>query len=724
MERSARDDAQLTIPELVQLFGRSRRTVFRAVREHGVATNTRGPRHETVVDPYELQSATGWAFAQSLDDVAGASPAPVEQVPAVTVVPASVARQDLAAHVDVHEPPSLVELVYGPGDGGQAVLDLSAYGAEEIEAAHEFAAQLARLESMRPSERSVALAELAAQRGDSVRWVRSRWNVFRRGRWMDGARVKGWQALLRKRRSDSGRPRLEESVLQQVMLLWLRHPRVSAGEIQRILERYHPELLMIDTDTGTVGARTIQRVRRDMERIPALRAALASEDERKEMLRMWGGRVVTQHANQLWEMDMTRCDTFVFDPHHPEDEPFRLRIHAVIDHYSGAVPGIYFSRKEDQTQTDRMLMLAISHETHLAAMAQHGAPWPVFGKPERLYADNGRTYTSTHASRVMAELGIEEVHSQKRVSHSRGAIERFFAVLHQGFEKRLPGYAGEDVVERDAEHLKVLRENTLAWARAGYPDHFDRPRLLTESEYKRQALLWLLNEYHQGVPDGSSRTRLERWADTAPEHTLPEIPFEDLRGMFRFRHQATVRGNGMVRYRKRNYALPGGLLAPYQGQRVTLLIDRVALDPDVGVPSIDVAIPNGLGRLKVLGTLQLMSDDTLAPANRQHVKDAKAQVRAAIADGKSLEADARYLDPTHGHVALPPGGVQDPPVPVRKPGKRFKPAPTPEELWEARQRELEARAKAEGLDFTGESKLEEKEWFQRMLRRGRQEGDS
>ncbi len=370
--------------------------------------------------------------------------------------------------------------------------------------------------------------------------------------WLADLERNGVLGLVKLKRADAGKSLIPPETESVLMSLWLHHPNASAGRIRRLLELGAPELLTYRHGSGrrTLSERGIRDVRRRMEADPRMRVALMDEDQRREFLRTWAGRVVAEHANDLWEVDFTRCDVFVFDPQEywrtGKLTPYRLRIHAALDVASGCVPAMVHSRLESQQPTSRMFTLAMLPKPEVNNWHLR---WPIWGRPRRVYSDNGKVYLSETTLRGLNALQIEHVRSRAWVSHTRGAIERFFETFHQGFERALPGYAGEDASRRSSWELERLTRNTLRWLEAGAPADQDPgpDRLLSEAEYMQQALLWLTMDYHkQALPGGKSREEL--WRQSVPQSSLVQFSLIDLFKIFSTATERTVAGNGTIRY--------------------------------------------------------------------------------------------------------------------------------------------------------------------------------
>lgn len=393
-------------------------------------------------------------------------------------------------------------------------------------------------------------------------------------------------------RADVGRPRIPLVARELIVRALVSNAATtSAAMIHRTLLKAAPDAMtyLRGGVEQVVSVQTVRRVRQELLANPRSRLLLATTDERDEYLRVYSGGVLAEHANELWQMDMTRCDILVWDP--VAGRSFRPRVHAIIDVFSGVIVGIAFSQEEGQAQTDLTLLRAL-----LPKQGPFADRYPYFGVPKRIYWDNGSTYRSAQSARVVSSLGIEDVHSRPYVSHTRGDIERFFGTLH-GLERALPGYVGENASARASKEIKRLETNTAGWHK-----HRRDPgagnRLLTVGEYQNVVLAWLVTEYHQRQVDG--QTRHERFVSTAPASTLVELDRRELLLLLAHRVERTVDAGGRVRLENRFWTVPDGSLAPFQGMRVLVLTAQFAMEPERRL----VAWTNRLGALEVIGEAQ------------------------------------------------------------------------------------------------------------------------
>jgi putative transposase len=82
------------------------------------------------------------------------------------------------------------------------------------------------------------------------------------------------------------------------------------------------------------------------------------------------------------------------------------------------------------------------------------------GLPDRLYCDNGATFSSQYLSRVCAHMNVGLVHSKPYDSPSRGKIERFFRTVRENFLV--------DIRDDQAWDLKTLNDAFSRWLREQY----------------------------------------------------------------------------------------------------------------------------------------------------------------------------------------------------------------------------------------------------------------
>jgi putative transposase len=96
----------------------------------------------------------------------------------------------------------------------------------------------------------------------------------------------------------------------------------------------------------------------------------------------------------------------------------------------------------------KLLVSKTSKATAIAALLRH---WVLdFGVPEALKTDNGKDYVSNHMTRVLYELGIEQILCPPFQPWHKPYIERGLGTFSHDLLELLPGFAGHNVTERQA----------------------------------------------------------------------------------------------------------------------------------------------------------------------------------------------------------------------------------------------------------------------------------
>jgi putative transposase len=517
---------------------------------------------------------------------------------------------------------------------------------ESINRAHQLHQRLIPLQTMkRSAEKHRAVCDLANSLGTNERTIY---------RYLKALSRDGIRGLLEQKRGlPKGFNRVPVESKEVIKSAFLSNPPgTTAAQIHRTLNRAVPDLMKYERNGSLeeISTQTILRVRQEMMADPVLNVMLMNEDQRKEWARVWQGSVIAGYANYMWQIDMTRCDVLVVEPiplapfvKGGKRQIYRPRIQAIIDVYSGVIPGVSFSQDESQVQVDLAMRRALFPKT--GRLAQH---YPIHGVPEILYVDNGKIYCSNHFEGYMERLGVKVIHSKPKVSHTRGKVERFFGELHK-FEKTLPGYVGSDAKNRDGEGVLKVYNKTLKWMQdpslpspeMGGPDPMKGERLLTIDEYQNYIAAWLVGEYHQRVIHG--KTFLQHFIDTAPEHTRNVRNEEDMLLLMGQRETRKIL-NGEVKYNNESYWLPSGDLSKYpNGTEVLIITDIFTLGNDLMIARQEGGLITPLG-IAELAPKNAISGESKAARNLK--KAQKNLVKEQITTLTRQYQDANLRVPT------------------------------------------------------------------------------
>lgn len=206
-------------------------------------------------------------------------------------------------------------------------------------------------------------------------------------RWIRTWRAGGFDALIPAERQVQ--PRTEAAVLELAVRLKREQPRRTAEQIARIVAQQQG---------WAPTARTLQRhfARLELNTRPDGTPPAAF------------GRFEATEPDELWVSDGL---------HGPIIGGKRAVLFALLDDHSRYVVGHRWGHGEDT-----LGMQAALHD----AVKTHGCP-------QRLYADNGSAYSSSHLAWSAAVLDIRIVHSQPGRPQGRGKIERWNRTVRDQF---------------------------------------------------------------------------------------------------------------------------------------------------------------------------------------------------------------------------------------------------------------------------------------------------
>jgi putative transposase len=328
---------------------------------------------------------------------------------------------------------------------------------------------LARFSLLRASlDDGIPLTRLAAQHGIPLRNVR---------RWLRAYQQQGLAGLARKRRTDRGKPRFPEDLVQLIEGLALRKPPPTAAAI-------HRQVSAIASEQGwqTPSYSAVYALIKNVD--PALKSLAhdGAQAYREAFDLLY--RREARRPNEVWQADHTPLDIWVLDE---QGKPIRPWLTVILDDYSRAVASYRLSvQAPSALQTALALRDAIWRKTD--------PRWHVCGIPETFYTDHGSDFTSQHLEQVSADLKMALVFSMPGRPRGRGRIERFFLTVNQLFLSALPGYS---------------------------PRGTPRPvPSLTLAELDQRLQTFVLDDYHHRIHGETGVAPLVRWETSG---FLPQI---------------------------------------------------------------------------------------------------------------------------------------------------------------------------------------------------------
>ena len=212
-------------------------------------------------------------------------------------------------------------------------------------------------------------------------------------KWKSQYKIGGLDALMPNTRSDKGLSRaLNEEAIAEIYRIKLEHPRMNATQIYEHLvrESFIPANVSVDS-----VQRFIRRNDLKSARDPNLRDRKAYEED---------------EFGKIWQGDT--C----YLPYITEDGKSR-RVYCImiIDDHSRLLVGGELFYHDNACNFQKVLKNAIA----------------AYGIPDKLYVDNGCSYSNEQLSMICVSLGILLLHTRVRDGASKGKVERHFRTLKE-----------------------------------------------------------------------------------------------------------------------------------------------------------------------------------------------------------------------------------------------------------------------------------------------------
>jgi putative transposase len=294
--------------------------------------------------------------------------------------------------------------------------------------------------------------------------------------WIRRYRRRGLEGLLDKPRPQRGVQALSAEQIAKVIALKKEVPERSLDRLIRIAEQ-----------TGVVEKHVLRRstVHRVLQR-EGLSARPASEHDTKDL-----DRFEALAPNDLWQSDM-RTGPWLPDPERP-GKVRRTKLFSFLDDHSRKLLHGRFSFAEGLPELELVFRRCLQK----------------YGKPKRVYYDNGKVYRAGHMRHIVATLGIHPIVFTKEYRpEGHGKIEAFNRLAKSAF-----------VAEVKASRIQTLDELNEAF------------------------VAWMDLEYNRRIHGETGQTPDDRW-----RAGLDQIRYADealLRQAFRWKEHRTPDKTGL-----------------------------------------------------------------------------------------------------------------------------------------------------------------------------------
>ena len=213
--------------------------------------------------------------------------------------------------------------------------------------------------------------------------------------WYLSYKKKGLSALQSKTRSDKNNSRkLSNEAISKIISLREKMPKITGTAIYKILiaDNY--------IDKNKVSLSTILRYLKSNN----LKAGQISNIERR-MFEM-------EHINDCWQADTSVGPYLKID-----DKKYKTYIIMFIDDKSRLIMGFDIFFNDNAINMQQVFKNAIK----------------TYGKPKKLFVDNGGSYDNKQLSLICATLGIELIHAKPYTPEAKAKQERLFRTIKDGW---------------------------------------------------------------------------------------------------------------------------------------------------------------------------------------------------------------------------------------------------------------------------------------------------
>ncbi|WMT18169.1 IS481 family transposase [Parageobacillus toebii] len=238
--------------------------------------------------------------------------------------------------------------------------------------------------------------------------------------WCTQYKKGGFEALKPKRRSDRGHSRrLSPEEEDHILALRKKHPRMPVTVFyQHLIEQ------------GEIQSISYFTIYRLLKKYNLVGKEILPIPERK--------RFAYDQVNELWQGDLSHGPLIRVN-----GKTQKTFLIAYIDDCSRVVPYAQFFSSE---KFDGLRI--VTKEALLR-----------YGKPKRIYSDNGKIYRAEPLQYACAELGITLIHTQPYDPQSKGKIERFFRTVQTRFYPLLEMNSPKSLEELNERFWKWLEED-------------------------------------------------------------------------------------------------------------------------------------------------------------------------------------------------------------------------------------------------------------------------
>lgn len=351
-----------------------------------------------------------------------------------------------------------------------------------------------------PGEKAPLLREIAGREHQGPTGEKQKVSIRSLERYIQVYREGGFEALKPAKRASYPCRAIPEEVLQKAVDLKKERPERTVHQILRILE------LAEMIQQGQVSESTLAK---QLRKQGATKKKLNTDPKGRFR------RFEFPYRNACWQGDVQHT-LYLPDPQYP-DKRVTAKLFAFLDDYSRLCVQGQFYLDERSSELEDCLQRAMIR----------------YGKPERIYVDNGSIYRARVLELACAKLGIQLSHSTVGRPEGRGKIERFFQFVDSSFKP-------------EAYDLIEMR------------------KIVTIEQLNQYFQLWLDMFYHERIHGETKQSPRQRFEENEQPLTYPSL--EELKEAFLWEETRKVDKTACVHFQTNTYEVDESLV----GKTVTL----------------------------------------------------------------------------------------------------------------------------------------------------------
>ncbi len=358
---------------------------------------------------------------------------------------------------------------------------------------------VSRTQQLKRGEIKAHLEEAARKEYDIPYSEKSRVSTRSLERYLKAYREGGWEAL--KTGSRKYKSRIPEEYIEKAIALKKENPKRPIDQIIATLEGTE------EVPEGVLKRSTLY----DHFKKNNLTGSFDPKAYKSYQ------RFEAKERNTRWQGDFTEL-LFLKDPQDPQR---KKKVHLILwlDDYSRLVTHAQCYFDEKLPRLEDSLKKAIIK----------------FGKPQVLYLDNARVFSSHHLQRICGKLGIKISHTRPYRPQGRGKCERLFGTIKRSF----------------LSEIHVLQKS----------------QELTLQDINSYLDAWIAQHYHEKVHSSTKQAPFRRFQnDDAP---LQHVDLEVLYDAFLYEEKRVVDKTGTISLNNVRYQVDLGLV----GKKITLRYD-------------------------------------------------------------------------------------------------------------------------------------------------------